>query len=138
MADALTDVRNLLDRYHAAVNYRRPQLFREVFTEDATWELGPPIDVRFTSLGVIVPVLTASIERQVFLVQSSSALLQESDDGQSMRVKSTMVEFGREREDAPPWMATVIFDELIVATADGLRIQHRRGQMVQQSTHVSD
>ncbi|WP_165191684.1 nuclear transport factor 2 family protein [Caulobacter soli] len=117
-------IRQLLDLYHAAINFRDWTLLPQVFLPDATWFAPEPIGLRFEGLAAIEEGFRASVGRQEILAQTSSGVVVDLDDQNGASVRSTLMEVGQEPAKAP-WSAIVAFDDKVVRTADGWRIASR-------------
>jgi ketosteroid isomerase-like protein len=90
------EIRELLDRYHAAVNTRDFALLNTLFAKQAVWEVGPPVNLHVEGRDAIVQAIRQSVERQEFLVQINSAVVIDLRDSNHASAHSTIVEFGRE------------------------------------------
>lgn len=122
---ARAEIRELLDLYHAAVNYRDWTLLPRIFTETAIWDAPPPIGARFSGLAELARGFAESVGRQELLVQSSSGVLIDFVSTTEALVRSTMVELGREPDKAA-WTAVVRFEDTAVLTQAGWRIAARK------------
>jgi hypothetical protein len=122
-ADRLA-IRDLADLYHAAVNTRNWTILPGIFTQDAVWSIGPPIDLRFAGLEAICDGIRASVERQEILVQTSTGIVIDLDGSHAASIKSTLIEFGREKAKEG-WCATAFFEDQVVKTDGGWRFSTR-------------
>lgn len=103
------EIRELIDRYHAAINLQDWPLLGEVFAQDAVWEARSPFNMRFEGREAIVKGLIASVARQEMLVQSSSGVAIEVQSNDFANIRSTLIEFGREADGGRGWSAVAFY-----------------------------
>lgn len=89
-------IRELLERYHCAINLRDWDALGALFTDDAVWEARAPARLRFVGRAAIVKgLLQWSVGRHALLVGSDSGLrIDASRDGRA-RTESTLLQFGQ-------------------------------------------
>jgi hypothetical protein len=116
-------VRDLIDRYHAAINRREWGLLSDLFAADAVWEALSPIDLRFEGHDAVISGLKASVGRQEVLVQSSSGLVIDLNGPDSATVQSTLIEFGR--ENGSGWSAVGFYADNVVLQGGSWRFVRR-------------
>jgi SnoaL-like protein len=120
-----TAIRELLDTYHGAINFRDWIALESVFTEDASWEALSPIDLRFEGRHAILEGLKQSVGRQELLVQSSSGVLIDFAEDGSASVRSTLSEFGKEKGTGKGWRAMAEYFDRVVRREGLWRFQRR-------------
>jgi hypothetical protein len=118
LLEARIEIREVLDRYHAAINLRDWQLLDTLFAEDAIWEVGPPVNLRVERREQIVSAIRKSVLRQELLVQSNFAVVIDVKSRDAATAHSTIVEFGRE-PNAGKGMQVVGFYDDELARVDG-------------------
>jgi ketosteroid isomerase-like protein len=109
-ADRLA-LRELVERYHAAINERDFVLLADVFAPDAVWEALAPVNLRFEGHDAILAGLRQSVGRQEVLVQSCSGVVVTLRDRATASIRSTLMEFGRERDGGAGWEAVGFYDD---------------------------
>ncbi|MFA6115798.1 MAG: nuclear transport factor 2 family protein [Sphingomonas sp.] len=127
-ADRLA-IRELIDRYHAAINRHDWELLDTLFAPDAVWEARAPIDLRFDGHDAVMTGLRNSVLRQELLVQTCSGVTVVLEDASRAMVTSTLIEFGRERENGHPWCAVAFYD-------DEVRKDHGRWKFTRRALQV--
>ena len=58
-------IRNLVARYTDAVNQRDLAAFRQLWTDDAVWEIGPPLQSRADGIDEIVALLRRLLQAEI-------------------------------------------------------------------------
>jgi ketosteroid isomerase-like protein len=117
-------IRELVERFHDAVNHRDFATLGLLFTDDAVWEVAPPFDRRFAGPANIVAGVSESVGRLEFLVQSCSPIVVELQDAAHATARTSMQEFGRFRDGTSMRVAGTYFDAF--RKADGTwRFSHR-------------
>lgn len=104
-------IRELIERYHAAVNRQDWDLLAAVFAEDARWEALQPVNLLFEGRTAVLEGLQASVLRQELLVQSCAGVVIDLISDSTAYVQSTLIEFGREPGNVAPWMAVGFYDD---------------------------
>ncbi|MGH6613712.1 nuclear transport factor 2 family protein [Sphingomonas sp.] len=118
-------IRELIDRYHAAINHRDWTMLATLFAPDAIWQALAPIDLRFDGHGAVLAGLRASVLRQELLVQASSGLIIDLDDADTASVQSTLIEFGRESGTGTGWSAIAFYSDTVRRLGDDWRFARR-------------
>lgn len=103
------EIRDLVERFHDAVNHRDFHVVRGLFTVDAVWEVAPPFDRRFVGPEAIEAGIGESVGRLEFLVQTCSPSVVDIQ-GDEARGRTSMQEFGRFRDGASMRVAGTYFD----------------------------
>src|SRR5260370_2406361 len=62
-------IRNLVARYTDAVNQRDLAAFRQLWTDDAVWEIGPPLQSRADGIDEIVALLRRLLQAEKYFMQ---------------------------------------------------------------------
>ena len=62
-------IRNLVARFTDAVNERDTDAFRRLWTDDAVWEIGPPLPARAEGIDAIVAMLVRLLEPKTLFIQ---------------------------------------------------------------------
>ena len=62
-------IRNLAARFTDAVNERDVDAFRTLWTDDAVWEIGPPLQVSAQGIDAIASMMTRLLELKTLFVQ---------------------------------------------------------------------
>lgn len=109
-ADPRVDIRDLIERFHDAVNHRDYGVFAGLFAEDAVWEVAPPFELRYEGKAAITEGVTGSVEKLEFLIQSCSAIAIRIEDGTNASARTSMQEFGRFRDGNSMRVAGTYFD----------------------------
>jgi hypothetical protein len=104
-------LRELVDRYHAAINQRDFSLLAEVFAPDAVWEALAPVNLHFEGHDAVMSGLRQSVGRQEVLVQSCSGVVVTLRDATTASIRSTLMEFGRERDGGAGWEVVGFYDD---------------------------
>ena len=115
---------HLLNLYHAAVNYREWALLPEIFAGHAVWSAAAPLNLRFEGIAAITAGMSASVARQAFLAQCSSAILIRPIGQGKATVRSTLIEFGKDLQGVN-WKAFLEVRDEVCRTEDGWRIVNR-------------
>lgn len=91
----LYQARSLPARFADAVTRRDIDGIRSCFLPDATWEVPAPIGISALSRDEILATFTDRWPTREFIVQFVPSTLVVDCDGQTARLRSTMIEFGR-------------------------------------------
>jgi hypothetical protein len=124
-----TAIRELLDTYHGAINFRDWQALDRVFTDDAVWHALAPLDLRFEGRATVLEGLKKSVGRQELLVQGSSGILVDLVADGVARVRSTLSEFGKETGTGKGWRAIAVYTDRVVKQGATWRFQQRSLQL---------
>jgi ketosteroid isomerase-like protein len=109
-ADRLA-LRELVDRYHAAINQRDFAMLADVFAPDAVWEALAPVNLHFERRDPILAGLRQSVGRQEVLVQTCSGVVVTLRGATTASIHSTLMEFGRERDGGAGWEVVGFYDD---------------------------
>lgn len=131
--DAARDMRDWVDkaaiqelvvRYSDAATRGAWDEFEALWTEDAVWEVGPPIDTRIVGARAIRDDVNASVDREDFLVQMThGAVVTLLGDGRA-RGTTTIHALARRSGDHDITNYGVYYDEF--AKVDGTWMFSRR------------
>lgn len=88
-------IRDLLDRYHRAINFRDWDALGALFTDDAVWEARAPARMRFVGRAAIVKgLLQWTVGGRALLVQGASGpRIEALGDGRA-RARVTLLQLG--------------------------------------------
>lgn len=118
-------IRELIDRYHCAINRKDWVLLADVFAEDAAWRALEPVNLAFDGRPAILEGLRASVLRQQLLVQNCAGVVITRTDEHTASVQSTLMEFGRENGAERGWAAVGFYDDLVRLDGDTWRFVER-------------
>ncbi|AKU94088.1 hypothetical protein AKJ09_00752 [Labilithrix luteola] len=104
-----SEIRDLVERFHDAVNHRDFTVLRGLFTNDGVWEVAPPFEHRFVGPVAIEAGIGESVGRLEFLVQSCSPSVVDIR-GEQASGRTSMQEFGRFRDGSSMRVAGTYFD----------------------------
>jgi SnoaL-like domain len=108
-------IRDLLERYHRAVNFRDWDALGALFTDDAVWEARAPAPLRFVGRAAIVKgLLQWSIGRHALLVGSDAGLRIDASRHGRARAKSTLLQLGRANGTSSELCAVVVLSSELV------------------------
>jgi len=124
VADRLA-IRELVDRYNDAINHRNWVGLAGLFAPDATWEVAAPLNLRFESSAKIAGGLRWMIGRMELLVQVSSAVVITALEPDRALVRSTMIEFSRQRPGGAGMRSTGTHHDEVQRTAGTWYFKHR-------------
>src|SRR5258708_40051002 len=80
-------IRNLVARYTEAVNQRDLAAFRQLWTDDAVWEIGPPLQSRADGIDEIVALLRRLLQAaNYFMHMTRSGVMEIRGDRATPRV----------------------------------------------------
>jgi ketosteroid isomerase-like protein len=88
-------IRALSDRYTDAVNHRDWATYRDCWTEDAVWDLGPPVNQRKDGLDAIMEEVQRAVGAMDLFVQMPHAFTLLKLDGDGATTRTTLNEVGR-------------------------------------------
>jgi uncharacterized protein (TIGR02246 family) len=106
-------IRDVVARFHDAVNHRDWTVLDAIFTEDAVWEVLPPFALRLEGLAAIKTGILASVGRTRVLVQTVSTTIVHVEDPDHAVARSTMTEIGRFEDGAGMYVAGTYSDHLV-------------------------
>lgn len=88
-------IHNLLNRYTDAVNQRDWRIYRDCWTENATWELHEPINVLKTGINNILLEARRAVESQELFVQMIHAAIVFDIHDETAKSRVTLNEIGK-------------------------------------------
>ncbi len=122
-------IRELIDRYHSAVNTQNWKFFAELFTPTAAWKALDPINLCFEGHEAIMAGLRKSVLRQEMLVQTCAGVVVNLTAETTGKVTSTLIEFGREIDGGQRWSAVAFYDDEVRKQHGAWRFQRRTLQV---------
>lgn len=115
-------IRNLVARYTDAVNERDIAAFRQLWTDDAVWEIGPPLQSRAEGIDEIVALLRRLLQaEQYFMQMTHSGVVEIKGD----RATARFVERERGRGESSYYDSLAVYEDVLVREADGWRFAKR-------------
>ena len=115
-------IRNLVARYTDAVNQRDLGAFRELWTDDAVWEIGPPLQSRAEGLDQIVALLSRLLQAEKYFMQMThSGVIEIKGD----RATARFVERERGRGESTFYDCLAVYEDVLVREADSWRFAKR-------------
>jgi len=115
-------IRNLVARYTDAVNQRDLAAFRQLWTDDAVWEIGPPLQSRANGIDEIVALLSRLLQAQQYFMQMThSGVIEIKGD----RATARFVERERGRGESSYYDSLAVYEDVLVRGADGWRFAER-------------
>jgi ketosteroid isomerase-like protein len=115
-------IRNLVARYTDAVNERDIGAFRELWTDDAVWEIGPPLQSRKEGVDEIVALLSRLLQAEKYFMQMThSGVIEIKGD----RATARFVERERGRGESSYYDSLAVYEDLLMREADGWRFAKR-------------
>ena len=115
-------IRNLAARYTDAVNERDIGAFRELWTDDAVWEIGPPLQSRAEGVDEIVALLSRLLQAEKYFMQMThSGVIEIKGD----RATARFVERERGRGESSYYDSLAVYEDLLMREADGWRFAKR-------------
>ena len=131
-----TAIVNLANRYTDAVNNRDWDRYRSCWTEDAVWELGPPVNQRKVGLDAIMTEVQRAVGAMDLFVQMNHAVTVLSINGDSAMARATLNEIGHvkpEQRDllqgAEGMFILAIYTDEVRHANDGWRYSRRSYQV---------
>lgn len=116
-------IRDLAARFTDAVNERDVDAFRRLWTDDAVWEIGPPLSAKAQGVDDIVALFVRLLEpKKLFVQLTHSGVIQFAGDAEA-RARFTERERGRGLNDYYENLA--VYRDEVVRTADGWRFKQR-------------
>ena len=115
-------IRNLVARYTDAVNGRALASFRQLWTDDAVWEIGPPLQSRADGVEEIVALLRRLLQAEQYFMQlTHSGVIEVKGD----RATARFVERERGRGESSYYDSLAVYEDLLMREADGWRFAKR-------------
>ena len=115
-------IRNLVARYTDAVNERDIPAFRQLWTDDAVWEIGPPLQSRAEGIDEVVALLRRLLKaEQYFMQMTHSGVIEIKGD----RATARFGERERGRGESSYYDSLAVYKDVLVREADGWRFAKR-------------
>ena len=115
-------IRNLVARFTDAVNERDIAGFRQLWTDDAVWEIRPPLQSRAEGVDEIVALLRRLLQaEQYFMQMTHSGVIEIKGD----RATARFVERERGRGESSYYDSLAVYEDVLVREADGWRFAKR-------------
>lgn len=121
-----TAVRDTIERFHDAINQRRPADVAALFAEHGVWEIAPPYNLRFEGVAAIEKGVTGTIGATEVLVQACGPVVIDFRDADHATARTSMQEFGRFHDGSAMHVAGTYHDELVRQPDGAWRFVHRR------------
>ncbi|MFT4267129.1 MAG: nuclear transport factor 2 family protein [Xenophilus sp.] len=102
-------IRELIERFHDAVNHGEPERLGLLFAPDAIWEVAPPFQHRFEGPENIVAGISETVGKLDFLFQTCSPIVIDLQ-GNVATARTSMQEFGRFKDGGAMRVAGTYFD----------------------------
>lgn len=120
-------IRDLLDRYHRAINFRDWDALGALFAEDAVWEARAPLRMRFVGRAAIVRgLLQWSVGGRALLVQGASEpRIDALGDGRA-RARSTLLQLGEASRESAGLRAVAVLSSDLVRQGGAWRFKRCR------------
>lgn len=116
-------IRNLAARFTDAVNERDPAAFRQVWTEDAVWEIGEPRGTRAEGADAIVDMFIRLLRPEALFIQLTHSGMIDFTGPDTATARFTERERGKGANDYYENLA--VYRDQLVRTADGWRFKRR-------------
>lgn len=104
-------IREVIERFHDAVNQRDFASIGALFAADGVWEVAAPFDRRLEGPGIAAGV-AENVGRLEFLVQTCSPIVIELLDAANATARTSMQEWGRFKDGTSMRVAGTYFDTL--------------------------
>ena len=115
-------IRDLVARYTDAVNQRDLAAFRQLWTDDAVWEIGPPLQSRADGIDEIVALLNRLLQAEKYFMQMThSGVIEIKGD----RATARFVMRERGRGESTYYDCLAVYEDVLVREADGWRFAKR-------------
>lgn len=109
-------IRNLAARFTDAVNERDVAAFRQLWTNDAVWEIGPPLQSRAEGVDEIAALLSRLLEaEQYFMQMTHSGVIEIKGD----RATARFVERERGRGESSYYDCLAVYEDVLVREGNG-------------------
>ncbi len=131
-------IRALSDRYTDAVNYRDWAIYRDCWTEDAVWDLGPPVNQRKEDLDAIMEEVQRAVGAMDLFVQMPHAFTLLELERDTATARTTLNEIGRILPESRDLLGGAEGVNILVIYTDRLvRGDHRRWRFSRRSYRVA-
>lgn len=130
-------IRNLVAHYSDAVNQRDLAAFRQLWADDAVWEIGPPLQARAEGIDEIVALLRRLLQaEQYFMQMTHSGVIQMKGD----RATTRFVVRERGRGESTYYDCLAVYEDVVVREAGGWHFAKRvyRYRFLDQSPFSGD
>ena len=115
-------IRNLVARYSDAVNQRDLVAFRQLWTSDAVWEIGAPLQASAHGVDEIVALLRRLLQAEKYFMQMThSGVIEVNGD----RATARFVERERGRGESTYYDSLAVYEDVLVREAEGWRFAKR-------------
>src|SRR5687768_15218665 len=112
MTQEKTAIRDTIERFHDAVNRRKPAEVAALFVDTSVWEVAPPFEHAFRGRTEIETGITGTIGATEVLVQSCGPIVIDLVDATHAKARTSMQELGRFKTGASMHVAGTYHDEL--------------------------
>lgn len=116
-------IRGLAARFTDAVNERNRDAFRQLWAEDAVWEIGPPLSHIAKGVDAIVDMFDELLKPRTLFVQMTHSGVVEFTGENTALARFTERERGRGPKDYYENLA--VYRDEFIRTADGWRFKRR-------------
>lgn len=116
-------IRNLAARFTDAVNERDVDAFRQLWVDDAVWEIGPPLSGRADGVGAIVEMFVKLLEPKTLFIQLTHSGVIDFTGRDSATARFTERERGKGAQDFYENLA--VYRDELVRTPHGWRFKSR-------------
>lgn len=117
-------IRNLAARFTDAVNERDVDAFRQLWTDDAVWEIGPPTSVRADGVDAITKLWLSLLEPKTLFIQLTHSGVIDFTGRDSATARFTERERGRGEDDYYENLA--VYRDELARTPNGWRFKSRK------------
>ena len=118
-------IRNLVARYSDAVNQRDLVAFRQLWTGDAVWEIGAPLQASAHGIDEIVALLSRLLQAEKYFMQMThSGVIEIKGD----RATARFVERERGRGESTYYDSLAVYEDVLVREGEGWRFVKRSYQ----------
>ena len=118
-------IRNLAARYSDAVNQRDLVAFRQLWTGDAVWEIGAPLQASAHGIDEIAGLLRRLLQAEKYFIQMThSGVIEIRGD----RATARFVEAERGRGESTYYDCLAVYEDVLVREAEGWRFAKRSYQ----------
>jgi ketosteroid isomerase-like protein len=116
-------IRNLAARFTDAVNERDANSFRQLWTNDAVWEIGPPLSARADGPEAIVEMFVRLLEPKSLFIQLTHSGVIDFNGDDTATARFTERERGKGLHDYYENLA--VYRDDLARTSDGWRFKRR-------------
>ncbi|MFB1484920.1 nuclear transport factor 2 family protein [Corallococcus sp. RDP092CA] len=105
-------VREVIERFHDAVNHRDFAAIEPLFAADGVWVVAPPFDRHIEGAANIASGVAESVGKLELLIQTCSPIIVDLTDETHATVRTSMQEVGRFKGGGSMRVAGTYFDTL--------------------------